>query len=653
MNAPYHSNPWIGRLLGDNQRYRLERRLGGGGMGDVFLATDTRIGQQVALKLLKDNLVESPEMRQRFEHEIAICAALSNEHIVNIMDSGVTPEGYPFYVMEYLRGFTLGELLREEHQLSIDRTAKIISQICNGLLLAHQGVDLPDGEHIEAVIHRDLKPDNIFLQPTDLGEWVKIVDFGIAKIRYKDRQNQTLTHTFLGTLRYASPEQMMGDRELDARSDIYSLGVILYEMLSGADPFGFNIKPRPMSEASWIIAHTSEQPISLRSQPNCGSLPTSLEAVTRKCLEKNPDLRFASVSEFNQALQAAIISSGVNITAEGSTIVQPRPVAPQPEVETMANVVLTVIEETMANVMANVILTPTEETIAKVIPTPIEETISQPIAATPNLPLEETIAQPIAATPNLPQPIQSDPNLPLEETIAQPIKLSPNITPTPIVSQTPVAGTTQVQPRPIELGKHQPIQTVSTAQTTPDLETQVQPRPPIVIDPQPKPIGAGADPNVKSSRPVPWLPIAIGALAGLASILGIYLFTRPQTDPVVSNGGGTAISPSPTVTVANNNATTPNSNGNNATTTNLAAVMKLVDGGKLKEAIDSAKQIPKSNADYAQAQIVSTDAARLVEAIATADRGELKAAIDLAKKISSTSPIYQKAQALIKDWSEI
>ncbi|WP_310481344.1 protein kinase domain-containing protein [Chamaesiphon sp. VAR_48_metabat_403] len=644
MNAPYHSNPWIGRLLGDNQRYRLDRRLGGGGMGDVFLATDTRIGQQVALKLLKDNLVESPEMRQRFEHEIAICAALSNEHIVNIMDSGITPEGYPFYVMEYLRGFTLGELLREEHQLSIDRTAKIISQICNGLLLAHQGVDLPDGEHIEAVIHRDLKPDNIFLQPTDLGEWVKIVDFGIAKIRYKDRQNQTLTHTFLGTLRYASPEQMMGDRELDARSDIYSLGVILYEMLSGADPFGFNIKPRPMSEASWIIAHTSEQPISLRSQPNCGNLPASLEAVTRKCLEKTPDLRFTSVAEFNQALQAAIASSGVNITAEGSTIVQPRPVAPQPEVETMANVILTVIEETMANVMANVILTPTEETIAKVIPTPIEETIAQPIAATPNLPLEETIAQPIAATPNLPQPIASTPNLPLEETIAQPIKSSPNVTPTPIpvtsiVSPPPVEGSTQVQPRPIELGKHQPIQSVSTAQTglTPDLETQVQTRLPV----------AGADSNAKSSRPIPWLPIAIGGLAGLASILGIYLFTHPKPTPIVPDVVvETPIESSPTVTA-------PITNSNNTATTNLAAVMKLVDGGKLKEAIASAKQISQNNPDYAQAQIVSTDAARLVEAIATADRGELKAAIDLAKKISSTSPIYKKAQAFIKDWSEI
>jgi eukaryotic-like serine/threonine-protein kinase len=326
MNAPHHSNPWIGRSIGDRQRYHLDRPLGGGGMGDVFLATDTRIGQQVALKLLKDNLVESPEMRQRFEHEIGICAALHNEHIVKIMDSGVTPEGYPFYVMEYLRGLTLGELLRNEQRLDVDRTVNIISQVCNGLLLAHQGVDLPNGEHTEAVVHRDLKPDNIFIQPTDLGEWVKIVDFGIAKIRYKSYQPQTLTHTFLGTLRYASPEQMMGDRDLDARSDIYSLGVILYEMLSGADPFGLKIQSRHVSEASWIIAHTRDRPISLTAQPGCEHLSPALDAVTLRCLEKNPDLRFGSVAELNLALKAAISAPQTSSDrSTGDPIVQPHP----------------------------------------------------------------------------------------------------------------------------------------------------------------------------------------------------------------------------------------------------------------------------------------------------------------------------------------
>jgi eukaryotic-like serine/threonine-protein kinase len=335
MNPSPRTNPWIGRSLGDKQRYRLDSRLGAGGMGDVFLATDTRLGQQVALKLLKDTLVESTEMRQRFEHEIAICAALVDEHIVKIMDAGITDEGFPFYVMEYLRGETLGDLLRREKQLSIDRTVKIISQVCNGLLLAHQGVALPSGEYIETVVHRDLKPDNIFLVPTDLGAWVKIVDFGIAKIRYKDDRPQTLTHTFLGTLRYASPEQMMGDRDLDGRSDVYSLGVILYEMLSGADPFGFNIQPRQMSEASWVIAHTQGQPVPLRSQTGCEHLPPEIEAIALRCLEKTPDLRFGSVAELNLALQAIVSSSDPSIAevTRDRTIVQPRPFIPNDEEE--------------------------------------------------------------------------------------------------------------------------------------------------------------------------------------------------------------------------------------------------------------------------------------------------------------------------------
>ena len=114
MSSSHSSNPWLGRLVGDNQRYRLDRRLSGGGMGEVFVAMDTRVGQEVALKLLKDTLVSSSEMRKRFEREIAVCAALQSEHIVKISDCGFTSEGYPFYVMEYLRGQTLRHLMLQE-----------------------------------------------------------------------------------------------------------------------------------------------------------------------------------------------------------------------------------------------------------------------------------------------------------------------------------------------------------------------------------------------------------------------------------------------------------------------------------------------------------------------------------------------------------
>jgi serine/threonine-protein kinase len=324
MNSQPSSNYWHGRYVGDNQRYRIDKPLAAGGMGEVLLATDTRVGQQVVLKLLKDTLVASQEMRKRFEREVAICAALQSDHIVRISDCGVTPEGYPFYVMEYLRGQTLRQLLLREHRLSVERTVKIISQVCQGLQLAHQGVTLQkDGsnENIQ-VVHRDLKPDNIFLVPTDLGEWVKILDFGVAKIRSDSSEQTNITSTFIGTFRYAAPEQIQNKQNLDTRADIYSLGIILYEMLSAADPFGFSTKGSNISEASWVLAHAYEPPTPLRSQPGCEQLSPEIEAVVLKCLHKNPANRFASVAELNQALQAASQATTNNTTPQPN---QPHP----------------------------------------------------------------------------------------------------------------------------------------------------------------------------------------------------------------------------------------------------------------------------------------------------------------------------------------
>ncbi|MGF1987230.1 MAG: protein kinase domain-containing protein [Nostoc sp. ZfuVER08] len=330
MKSPPSSNSWNGRFVGDNQRYRLDRRLGGGGMGEVFLATDIRVGQQVALKLLKDTLVASQEMRKRFEREVAVCAALQSDHIVKISDCGITPEGFPFYVMEYLRGQTLRQLLLREKRLPVERTVKIMAQACKGLQLAHKGVTLQreagkTAEHIQ-VIHRDLKPDNIFLVPTDLGEWVKILDFGVAKIRSDSSENTGITNitsTFIGTFRYAPPEQIQSDKNLDARGDIYSLGIILYEMLSAADPFGISIKGNQISEASWVLAHAYEPPKPLREQPGCENLPEQLEAVVMKCLYKNPANRFASVEELDRSLQAAAKFATDIHSVPGRAIVQP------------------------------------------------------------------------------------------------------------------------------------------------------------------------------------------------------------------------------------------------------------------------------------------------------------------------------------------
>lgn len=296
----------------ESQRYQVQKRIGGGGMGEVFLATDTRLGKTVALKLLKESLLEE-EIKLRFERELAICAALKSQHIVQVSDYGLTAEGYPFYVMEYLPGQTLRELLQKEGQLSIHQAYHLLTQVCAGLQLAHEGVvfwneQTQQHEQVK-VVHRDLKPDNIFLVPTALGNLVKIIDFGIAKIRSLQVEQTNVTNMFLGTFHYAAPEQIEALPQLDERADIYSLGMILYEILAGVDPFGFNFRQNYVSGESWLMAHITKSPIPLRSQPNCDHLPAELEAVVMRCLEKQPDARFASVAELNQALQLAISTS--------------------------------------------------------------------------------------------------------------------------------------------------------------------------------------------------------------------------------------------------------------------------------------------------------------------------------------------------------
>jgi eukaryotic-like serine/threonine-protein kinase len=326
MNCSHPLDPWIDRSIGEHQRYFIIKRIGGSGMGDVFLATDTLLAQPVALKLLSAKLSDE-EMRNRFEREVAICAALRSEHIVQVMDYGVTLEGYPFYVMEYLDGQTLEQALYTEKRLSVKRTIKIVTQICSGLHLAHRGIalwssDQTSKEHFK-VVHRDLKPDNIFLVPTTLGEFVKILDFGIAKICNEQTQYTQSTNVFMGSLHYAAPEQFQLRKTLDERADIYSLGVILYKMLTGTDPFGFNVENQieTPSIMDWAMAHTSKQPLSMRVHPDCEHLSPELDNIVLGCLQKLPEHRPASVKELSQALSTL---TGGQVESTTSESAQPR-----------------------------------------------------------------------------------------------------------------------------------------------------------------------------------------------------------------------------------------------------------------------------------------------------------------------------------------
>jgi eukaryotic-like serine/threonine-protein kinase len=334
QTASSQPHPWLGRSIGDGDRYRLDQRLGGGGMGEVFLATDVRLGKPVAIKVLKESLTSDDDLdfRTRFEQECGICAALKSPHIVQVSDYGVTAEGYPFYVMEYLQGQTLDQLLANQPRLSVARTCNIIVQVCAGLQLAHAGVELWNAEtgsheHIK-VIHRDLKPANIFLVPSALGELAKVIDFGIAKIHSLQAEYNDATRAFLGTCHYAPPEQFDARREVDERADIYSLGVILYEMLTGNDPFGFDFRKNRVTNNAWLSAHATKQPKPLRSQPNGEQLSPQLEAIVMRCLEKSPDARFPSVAALSEALQT--ISSKAPLNQSFRLPDPPTPPSPPP-----------------------------------------------------------------------------------------------------------------------------------------------------------------------------------------------------------------------------------------------------------------------------------------------------------------------------------
>jgi serine/threonine-protein kinase len=270
-------------------------------MGTVYLALDQSLGKKVALKILNTNLAGQEGLLQRFEREVAVCAALNSNHIVQVTDSGAT-DGYPFYVMEYLQGQTLGQLMRREKRLTPERAVPIIKQLCAGLSLAHQGVVIPklDPTQKIKVVHRDLKPDNIFLVPSAIGEMVKILDFGIVKVRDTEATDLT-SDGFLGTSRYASPEQLESRADIDQRSDIYSIGLIFYEMLSGSNPFNLTSDSKT-TFVQWYNAHLNQEPKPLQSQPGCQHIAPEIALAIQCCLAKEPDQRFASVEVLAKAL---------------------------------------------------------------------------------------------------------------------------------------------------------------------------------------------------------------------------------------------------------------------------------------------------------------------------------------------------------------
>lgn len=295
----------VGTVLAD--RYEILEVIGGGGMGLVYKARHKLMNRIVAIKMLHKHMISSKDTLKRFQLEAQAASCLSLPNILTVYDFGLTGEGQPYMVMDYLEGTSLADMLEKEHHVEPDRAVNIFIQACAGLAHAHQ----------KGVLHRDIKPSNIMLVNFgDQADFVKIVDFGIAKLLNQGVGELTKTGEVYGSPSYMSPEQCRG-KETDARSDIYSMGCVMYRTLSG----------RPLFSGDDIIEllfkQVSEPPAPFDPELH---IPADLEAVIFKALAKDPADRYQNMNEFKEALEKYVDKrSGKNVPAPTPTVEGPMP----------------------------------------------------------------------------------------------------------------------------------------------------------------------------------------------------------------------------------------------------------------------------------------------------------------------------------------
>lgn len=292
-------------------RYRVERLLGSGGFGAVYLAHHVHSHQPVALKLLRRELAADPVMIRRFFTEAQAAAAIDDPRIVRVMDCGEASTGDAFLVMELLEGSDLRERSRSPDALTQRRVVEILIEVLDALEVAHS----------RGVVHRDLKPANVFLAGVAGQERVKVLDFGISKVRVGDAQHaMTRSNIALGTPTYMAPEQMQNARDVDGRADLYSVAAMAYELLSGAPPFTGETYEGLVLQ----VLTVAPAPLSERNP----RLPKDLCATIERGLAKNPDERWQTAKDFADALrlvtpQATDSMSALAMTAIGPTLVSP------------------------------------------------------------------------------------------------------------------------------------------------------------------------------------------------------------------------------------------------------------------------------------------------------------------------------------------
>ncbi|MBV8367328.1 MAG: protein kinase [Candidatus Eremiobacteraeota bacterium] len=293
--------PLLGQVI--DGKYRIDAEIGAGGMATIYRATRLQIGDAVAIKVLHTELLREPQFAERFKREAQAAARLKHPNVVAIYDFGVSAEGVIYLVMELVEGPNLRTIIKDTGPMPAALAAEIVRQACAALSEAHR----------QGLVHRDVKPANIAVETTPDGPRVKVLDFGIASLRTGGTfASLTQTGAVMGTPAYMSPEQCLGE-ELDGRSDVYSLGVVLFEMLCGVVPFN-----SPTATAV-VMQHVQQAPPPLRVLN--ASISPAVEAVVLRALAKRPEERFQTARELADALSAAV--SGPRLSLGAETVAAP------------------------------------------------------------------------------------------------------------------------------------------------------------------------------------------------------------------------------------------------------------------------------------------------------------------------------------------
>jgi eukaryotic-like serine/threonine-protein kinase len=309
-------DPLVGAALAG--RYLIVRRIGEGGMGAVYEAKHTVIGKRVAVKVLLEKFHSNRDLVARLLQEARLASSIGHENIVDVTDFGTTDDGRSFVVMEFLEGEPLAQLVMREAPLPVERSLRIARQVASALGAAHA----------KGIYHRDVKPENVYLVRRGDADFVKVVDFGISKAVKQGSEDPAesyrLTHTglLLGTPLYMSPEQARGEDDLDHRVDVWALGVMLYECLTGEVPFHAN---NYLGIISQVLTRDAPPPSRLR--PELG-IPPAVETVVMRAMEKDRQKRYQTMADLEQDLERLLAGDQNVGTAPGALGSTPPELAP-------------------------------------------------------------------------------------------------------------------------------------------------------------------------------------------------------------------------------------------------------------------------------------------------------------------------------------